>query len=306
VFVIFLIYHKGMNQETIEKEEKVENAQNISSAQFNPQLNRSLTRDIINYLLFVGGVIVISFCYFLLPDLLLLASLVGALLLAGFFLPRYVGHRTARLRAQYNKHTEMQKWGLASRDREGPWLSYISYPIVRSYPPCRDMCFCSEWLLIDHGRIIVNPGGSIVNKENKSVVYDLSRRRTYAWDGCSPKRWFFWIAIFGTPDWHKKEMTVQTLVECDAGKWKTMNKTVYWQLTDHASLIHDALYQYLDSIPLEKTQVDRLFYEMLKEAGMACCVRWLYYFAVKLFGASNLQRQPHCCEYRLKGVEFVD
>jgi hypothetical protein len=36
----------------------------------------------------------------------------------------------------------------------------------------------------------------------------------------------------------------------------------------HASLVHDALYQYLDNIPLSKNEVDQLFYQMLLEAGM--------------------------------------
>ena len=36
----------------------------------------------------------------------------------------------------------------------------------------------------------------------------------------------------------------------------------------HASLIHDALYQYLDNIPLSNVGVDRLFYHILLEAGM--------------------------------------
>lgn len=282
------------------------NQKNRSLLAYEPALNRYLIRDIINYVLLFGGVIILLFCYFLVPVLLLSALIVGAVLVAGFFFPRFVGRKQAAQRAHEYKNKEFKKWGLASRDREGPWLNYVTYPVVRNYEDCRDMYFCSEWLLINNGRIIVNPGHSIVDQNNKTVAYDFSDQRTYAWDGCSPKRWFLWIAMFGTPDWHKKEMTVQTLVECDRGKWKNNDKAVYWQLTDHASLIHDALYQYLDSIPLEKSQVDRLFYDMLTEAGMACCVRWLYYFAVKQFGGLKRRRQPHLCEYQLKGVEFVD
>lgn len=40
-------------------------------------------------------------------------------------------------------------------------------------------------------------------------------------------------------------------------------KQVFWQRSHHASLVHDALYQYLHTLPISKTAVDQLFYDML-------------------------------------------
>jgi len=272
---------------------------------FNPKLNRSLIRDISHSLLAVGGVVIVAVCYHFYPSMMLPALILGAILLAGFFLPRLIGSKVAAQRAHKHKVKEFKKWGLVSRDREGPWLNYITYPVVRAYAPCEGMSFCSEWLIIKDGLIIVNPGLSQVDQGKQEVVYDLTTRRTYAWDGCSPKRLFYWLAILGTPDWHKKEMDVKTLLPDGSGQWKVENKNVYWQLTDYASLVHDALYQYLDSIPLEKSQVDQLFHEMLKEAGMLCCVRGVYHLAVKYFGGKISSRKPMNSDFSIKGVDIV-
>ena len=56
----------------------------------------------------------------------------------------------------------------------------------------------------------------------------------------------------------------------------------------HASLIHDALYQYLDNIPLSKIEVNKLFYDMLIEAGMPRILARVYYFSVHKFGGSDV------------------
>jgi len=273
--------------------------------EFKPKLNRSLYKDISNLFLLLGGIVVIVLCYRLYPDLMTAVLLLGAFLIIGFFLPRYIGSKTAIRRAHQHKSKEFVKWGLVSRDREGPWLNYITFPVVKKTPLCANMTFYSEWLIIEDGMIIVNPGASEVDRKQKIVKYDINARRTYSWDGCSPKRWFYWLAIIGTPDWHKKEIEIDTLVSNTAGQWLVEKKNVFWQLTDHASLVHDALYQYLDSIPLEKPQVDRLFYEMLKEAGMLCCLRWIYFMAVKIFGGKGCRDNLEKCEFTIKGATFV-
>jgi hypothetical protein len=56
--------------------------------------------------------------------------------------------------------------------------------------------------------------------------------------------------------------------------------------TYHASLVHDALYQYLDTIPVTKDQVDRLFLKMLGDFRL----RSIYYFFVKHFGAMGVEQ----------------
>lgn len=83
----------------------------------------------------------------------------------------------------------------------------------------------------------------------------------YAWDGCTPKYSFFDIAIVGVPDGHIDVRTMQPF-------------------TYRASMVHDALYQYLDSVPVRKRDIDLLFLEMLGDFRL----RHLYYFAVKHLG----------------------
>ena len=56
----------------------------------------------------------------------------------------------------------------------------------------------------------------------------------------------------------------------------------------HASLVHDALYQYLNNIPLTKIEVDQLFHDMLIEAGMPRHMAMGYHYLVKKFGASDV------------------
>jgi hypothetical protein len=85
----------------------------------------------------------------------------------------------------------------------------------------------------------------------------------YAWDGCTPKFSLFDIVI-GIPDGIPNEATKKP-------------KAYY------ASLLHDALYQFLDAgLPLSRAQVDRVFLEILARDRFA--PRPIYYFAVRAFG----------------------
>ena len=53
--------------------------------------------------------------------------------------------------------------------------------------------------------------------------------------------------------------------------------------TYYASLIHDALYQYLpDGLPLERYHVDEFFLRLMKESDFG--PRWIYWLAVRLLG----------------------
>jgi len=56
----------------------------------------------------------------------------------------------------------------------------------------------------------------------------------------------------------------------------------------HASLVHDALYRYLDNIPLSKIEVAQPFYDMLIEAGMPKLMATGYHYLVKKCGASDV------------------
>ena len=87
--------------------------------------------------------------------------------------------------------------------------------------------------------------------------------RGYAWDGCSPKFCLFDI-LLGTPD---------GVVDSRTGRPKTF----------YASLVHDALYQFVpDGLPLTRRQADQCFLRLLEEAGFR--PRMLYYLAVRGLG----------------------
>ena len=66
-------------------------------------------------------------------------------------------------------------------------------------------------------------------------------------------------------------------------------KTVLWQKAHYASLVHDALYQYLHLIPIAKAQADRLFREMLIDAGITPWTATIYYWGVRFFGGRGAQ-----------------
>jgi len=219
----------------------------------------------------------------ILPDRISLSlSLPGTLLalLLGFGLPRWFGYGIRQERAEKWKTDEQEKWGFHSRDREGPWINYVDYPVVRRTRVAEGKRFYSDWLIIRDGLVIVNPGVSMVRHDNRTVAYDFSCTRTYAWDGCTPKRFFYWIAVVGTPDWWHAARTIQTIDRSG----RIVDREVVWQIAHHASLVHDALYQYLEHIPIAKKDVDRLFRDMLVEAGLHWSVAMIYHLAVRWFG----------------------
>jgi hypothetical protein len=85
----------------------------------------------------------------------------------------------------------------------------------------------------------------------------------YAWDGCTPKMCFLDLVI-GTPD---------GVVFLATGQPKTY----------YASLVHDALYQFLPAgLPLTRAQADRCFLVLMTESEFA--LRHVYYLAVRAFG----------------------
>jgi hypothetical protein len=83
----------------------------------------------------------------------------------------------------------------------------------------------------------------------------------YAWDGCTPKYSFLDIAIAGIPDGH---------VDIRTGK----------PFTYRASMVHDALYQYLHIVPIPKSEIDLLFLKILGDFRL----RHVYYLFTKYFG----------------------
>ncbi len=87
--------------------------------------------------------------------------------------------------------------------------------------------------------------------------------RGYAWNGCSPKFCFLDLLI-GTSD---------GVVHARTGRPKTY----------FASMVHDALYQFLQAdSPVNRRQADACFLRLMAESEFA--LRYLYWAAVRLFG----------------------
>ena len=102
----------------------------------------------------------------------------------------------------------------------------------------------------------------LIIRRNGEIIIPLG----YAWDGCTPKFCFFDILI-GTPDGVVYSGTVKP-------------KTYY------ASLVHDALYQFLpempEEIPLTRRDADLFFFELMENSLFA--PRWIYWLTVRTFG----------------------
>ena len=89
-------------------------------------------------------------------------------------------------------------------------------------------------------------------------------RRDYAWDGCTPKFCLLDI-LWGVPDGAVHRVTNKP-------------KTYY------ASLVHDALYQFLDDqLPYSRNEADEFFLQLMQETDFT--LRGLYYLAVRVFGS---------------------
>lgn len=87
--------------------------------------------------------------------------------------------------------------------------------------------------------------------------------RGYAWNGCSPKFCLLDI-LLGTPD---------GVVHARTGRPKTY----------FASMVHDALYQFLKTdSPITRRQADSCFFQLMEDSDFS--PRYLYWLAVRVFG----------------------
>ena len=89
----------------------------------------------------------------------------------------------------------------------------------------------------------------------------ITVKKGYAWDGCSPKFVIADLWIIGTPDGRKRY-----------GK----------PVTYRASLVHDALTQFKDELPITHQQATAVFSALLKEAEFF----WhrVYVLMIRVFG----------------------
>ena len=97
-----------------------------------------------------------------------------------------------------------------------------------------------------------------------TVTVKGSNKKGYAWDGCSPKLKFKDICL-GIPD--------------AVLNWNTRRPKTY-----HASMVHDVFYQFSYDVKpfVKRKEVDRLFYEILKENNFK--LARVYYGAVRCLG----------------------
>ena len=109
--------------------------------------------------------------------------------------------------------------------------------------------------------------------------------RGYTWNGCSPK-FFVLDLLFGTPEGVVNARTAQ-------------RKTYY------ASMVHDALYQFLaDGLPLTRVQADRCFLALMRESAFLLApVYWLF---VRTFGGLVHFATRRYRDWDGKGVRIGD
>ncbi|MBC9251314.1 hypothetical protein A9179_13650 [Pseudomonas alcaligenes] len=251
--------------------------------QFNP-LQRPLVIHFGNLLVSALGLLLLGLAAWLRPALIAPLLWIAIPVYLGVLLPRWLGRGERVRRAAAARQADQEKWGFGCREHAGPWLNFIDRPLLRHCPQFAGRYFYGEWLLIHDGLLIINPGQAEVDLPARQVRYDFQRPTTYAWDGCTPKVPFYWLAIIGIPDWWEKRHHVLRL-EGDL----LYQQEVFWPLAHPASLVHDALYQYLNVAPVAKHEADLLFFHMLREAGMVWPLAFAYYLAVRLFGATDVR-----------------
>lgn len=146
------------------------------------------------------------------------------------------------------------------RNRKSVWIFKIDEPFCYK-SNIKGHTFQARWLSVQPDGTITIPAG-------------------YAWDGCSPKLDIADVLILGTPD---------GIVDIASGKPKTY----------HASLVHDALYQYFRWHNIERREIDRLFLEIMRQKQFLPAI--LYFWAVRIFGVFFVKRKV---EMR-RSVEFA-
>ena len=121
----------------------------------------------------------------------------------------------------------------------------------------------STGIAVQHDKVFYDQD----NKARLRITRDgtITILKSYSWDGCTPKIKFFDLFYIGTPD-------------------GTLNKKTGKPKAYYASLVHDALYQFLDSedMPYSRQVADHIFYELLKESKFS--LGFVYFMAVRMCG----------------------
>lgn len=104
--------------------------------------------------------------------------------------------------------------------------------------------------------------------------------KDYAWDGCSIKIDVLDLFVAGTPD--------------GVLNIRTMKPKTYY-----ASLVHDALYQYMGYHGISRKQADLIFRKIMKENKFL--LRGIYYSVVRLIGGLFCNKSK-----RSSGYTFIN
>ena len=104
-----------------------------------------------------------------------------------------------------------------------------------------------------------------------SEEIQITIMKDYAWDGCSPKINVLDLFHIGSPD---------GVIDITTGKPKTY----------YASLVHDALCQFISGIEdmCSRKDIDQLFFKSLKESNFK--LSRLYYTLVRIYANLTLKK----------------
>ncbi|WP_144392150.1 DUF1353 domain-containing protein [Pleionea sediminis] len=200
---------------------------------------------------------------------------------------------TENIERNYSNSTKcLDSTGKELRDKGGFWVNALNESLSVRLPlrmPKKALeidNFYGEWLILEKGEAIVNPGKLLVKNPESMQEYDFSQTRSYAWNGCSPKFRFMWFLV-GTPDlW-----PIVTAFQSQRNEAKKVIRQKRWQAALRASLVHDAFYQYLNYFKehseINKLYIDRLFYTHLLEDGVPSWLATIYYLAVRVGGGRD-------------------
>ena len=109
----------------------------------------------------------------------------------------------------------------------------------------------------------------------------LTVTRGYTWNGCSPKICILDLFL-GTPD-------------------GAVYKPTGRQKTYYASMVHDALYQFLDAeAPITRKQADKCFLQLMEESEFI--LGGIYWFAVRIFGRLSWHSKRKVRQWRGEAV----
>jgi len=127
----------------------------------------------------------------------------------------------------------------------------------------------------------------VINKTGRNAI-KITVKKGYAWDGCTPKISFFDLFILGTPDGILSDKT---------GKPKAY----------YASLVHDALYQFLPEMKethgITRRDADDFFQRILVEHEFA--PNRIYWLAVRVFGRLFMGVRKNITRNTKSAVETV-